>query len=116
MLQGHFQYGEDNGLPAGHESLKCLSSAMPLWVGDTHWENKVRNMFEAQLSGRHKYNQEGSRGVGKGWGGWGEVRWGVRARGGEWLCSTLRYSLLLPDSPDGRKGLINILTIGHMCL
>ena len=57
MLQGHFQYGEDNGLPAGHESLKCLSSAMPRWIGDAHWDDKVRSVLETQLPDSCKYNQ-----------------------------------------------------------
>ena len=78
MLQGDFQYGEDNGLPAGHESLKCLSSAMPRWVGDAHWDNKVRRRFQGL-------------GGGRGWEGHGgRMDWG-RAMGGEWL--SLRYSV-----------------------
>ena len=41
MVQGYFKSGEDNGLPAGHESLQCLSSKVPRWIGDAHWEDKV---------------------------------------------------------------------------
>ncbi|KAL3145862.1 hypothetical protein ABBQ38_015231 [Trebouxia sp. C0009 RCD-2024] len=41
LATGRFQYGEDNGLPAGHESLKCLSSLLPRWIGDAYWDNKV---------------------------------------------------------------------------
>ena len=41
VVQGYFKYGDDNGLPAGHESLACLSSKMPRWVGDTFWDDKV---------------------------------------------------------------------------
>jgi len=41
VMQGYFRYGEDEGLPAGHESLKCLSSKLPRWIGDAHWDDKV---------------------------------------------------------------------------
>ncbi|DBA76070.1 hypothetical protein WJX77_012502 [Trebouxia sp. C0004] len=41
LSTGYFHYGEDKGLPAGHESLKCLSSKLPRWVGDAHWDDKV---------------------------------------------------------------------------
>ena len=41
LVQGHFHYGDDKGLPAGHESLKCLSSKLPRWVGDAYWDDKV---------------------------------------------------------------------------
>ncbi|KAL0035290.1 hypothetical protein WJX79_010560 [Trebouxia sp. C0005] len=41
MYHGYFHYGDDKGLPAGHESLKCLSSKLPLWIGDAHWDGKV---------------------------------------------------------------------------
>lgn len=59
MLQGHFQYGEDNGLPAGHESLKCLSSALPRWIGDAHWDGKVSSALKATLPDEPKYIQKG---------------------------------------------------------
>lgn len=45
MLQGYFKLGEDRGLPAGHESLQCLSSRTPLWIGDEHFDNKVSVML-----------------------------------------------------------------------
>ena len=41
VVQGYFKYGDDNGVPAGHESLTCLSSKMPRWVGDAYWDDKV---------------------------------------------------------------------------
>ena len=105
MLQGHFQYGEDNGLPAGHESLKCLSSAMPRWIGDAHWDNKVRLLCDAQLLASRNTTRKGHGGGGGG--GIGMVCLGVgcRAKGGKWLCLGL-----LPDSPDRRTRLHDIST------
>ena len=40
-MQGFFDDAKDSGLPAGHESLKCLSSKNPRWMGDSQWDNKV---------------------------------------------------------------------------
>ena len=40
-MQGYFKYGEDQGLPAGHESLHCLSSQVPRWIGDPVYADKV---------------------------------------------------------------------------
>ena len=48
-FQGYFKFGEDKGLPAGHESLKCLSSRLPLWIGDPQFDNKV------SLASAHTY-------------------------------------------------------------
>ena len=49
-LQGYFKFGENKGLPAGHESLKCLSSRLPLWIGDPHFDNKVsRALYHIKL-------------------------------------------------------------------
>ena len=60
MMQGRFQYGEDSGLPAGHESLKCLSSAMPRWIGDAYWDNKVRHVLhtKSQTRPEEPYSQD----------------------------------------------------------
>lgn len=41
LATGYFKYGEDQGLPAGHESLHCLSSQVPRWVGDPVYADKV---------------------------------------------------------------------------
>ena len=52
LVQGYFKDGEDTGrggtqaiLPAGYESLRCLSSKLPRWIGDSHWHNKVRYSY-----------------------------------------------------------------------
>ena len=40
-MQGYYEDSRDNGLPAGDESLRCLSSKVPRWIGDSHWDDKV---------------------------------------------------------------------------
>lgn len=55
MVQGYFKSGEDKGLPAGHESLQCLSSKVPRWIGDAHWEDKVCHTDSDQSPSCHQH-------------------------------------------------------------
>lgn len=41
-MQGYYDDATDNGLPAGHESLRCLSSKVPRWMSDSQWDGKVK--------------------------------------------------------------------------
>ncbi|KAL0037926.1 hypothetical protein WJX79_005674 [Trebouxia sp. C0005] len=38
---GYFEFANDNGLPAAHESLQCLTSRMPRWIEDPYWDDQV---------------------------------------------------------------------------
>ena len=54
---------------------------MPRWIGDAHWDNKVRPLCAAPLPAGCKYNQEGGWGRKGGGGGVGEsAGWEGRPR------------------------------------
>ncbi|DBA68653.1 hypothetical protein WJX79_009266 [Trebouxia sp. C0005] len=38
---GYFEFANDNGLPAAHESLQCLTSRIPRWIEDSYWDDQV---------------------------------------------------------------------------
>lgn len=50
-VQGYFKLGEDRGMPAGHESLKCLTNKEPRWIGDPYFNNKVSCIIRVKLMG-----------------------------------------------------------------
>ncbi len=50
FVQGYFEFANDNGLPAAHESLQCLTSRMPRWIEDPYWDDQVSQVLLLSMS------------------------------------------------------------------